>query len=230
LRRFAGIGRGEEQLAHGSCQIVTFSTSLLLPLGRKKVNSKFSNKEVTVSSQAAKPALYTQYPLFSVILYIGLTLIHFVLGGLGIFLGYNDSLAYLLSAIYLVFAFGQMLVVMPLTVCPSCVYYRLENGRCIGALNLLSRRIAAPGRPVDFRRRAKGWLCHNNLYLTALVAPIPLMILGLLLNFSVTLVAILLVVIALLLFRFFVMFPKIACGHCMAKQKCPNAAQMGLNK
>jgi hypothetical protein len=183
-----------------------------------------------VSGQAAKPARYTQYPLFGVVLYMALTLIHFVLGGLGIFLGYKGSLGYLLSAIYLVFAFGQMLIVMPLTVCPSCVYYRLENGRCISALNLLSRRIAAPGKPVDFRKRARGLLCHNNLYLAALIAPIPLMILGLLLNFSVTLVAILLIVIALLLFRFFVLFPKVACGPCLARQKCPNAAQMGLHR
>jgi hypothetical protein len=119
---------------------------------------------------------------------------------------------------------------MPLRVCPNCAYYRLENGRCITAFNLLSRRIAAPGRPVDFRKRAKGPICHNNLYLAALLAPLPLMIVGLALNFSVTLVVILLVVAALLAFRFFVVFPKFACVHCYAKHKCPNAEQMKLNK
>jgi hypothetical protein len=184
-----------------------------------------------MSDQAAKSALYTRYPLWAILLYNGLTLAHFALGAWGIILGYGDWAAgYVLAAVYLLFAFGQMIVIMPMKVCPSCVYYRMEGGRCISALNLLSRRIAWEGRPVDFRKRAKGWLCHNNLYLAALIAPIPLMALGLILNFSVTLLTILAVVVWLLAFRFFVLFKRVACVHCQAKPKCPNAAQMGLNK
>jgi hypothetical protein len=186
-----------------------------------------------VASQAVKSrsTLYTQYPLSSVGLYNGLTVAHFLLGGYGIFLGFSGwEAGYWLSLVYVLFAFGQMYLIMPLTVCPNCAYYRLDESRCISALNLLSRRIASPGRPVDFRKRAKGRLCHNNLYLAALIAPVPLMILGLVLNFSVTLLAILVAVIVLALFRFFVLIPKVACVHCYAKAKCPNAQQMGLNK
>ncbi len=190
-------------------------------------------REVIVSSQAvkAKSTLYTHYPLSSVALYNGLTVAHFLLGGLGVFLGFSGWAAgYWLSALVLLFAFGQMVLIMPMRVCPNCAYYRLDGARCISALNLLSRRIAGPGRPVDFRKRARGPLCHNNLYLAALIAPIPLMIVGLVLNFSVTLLAIFLAVIVLALFRFFVLIPRVACVHCYAKPKCPNAEQMGLNK
>jgi hypothetical protein len=36
------------------------------------------------------------------------------------------------------------------------------------------------------------------------------------------------VLVGLLLFRFFVIFPKLACLHCAAKFKCPQAGQMGV--
>jgi hypothetical protein len=186
-----------------------------------------------VASQAAKAksSLYTQYPLSSVALYNGLTVAHFVLGGLGVFLGFSGWAGGIwLSLLYVVFAFGQMYLIMPMRVCPNCAYYRLDGARCISALNLLSHRIAGPGRAVDFRKRARGPLCHNNLYLAALIAPVPLIILGMVFNFSVTLLAILVAVIVLALFRFFILIPKVACVHCYAKAKCPNAEQMGLNK
>jgi hypothetical protein len=184
-----------------------------------------------MSNRTAKSTLYTRYPLSRVALYDGVTLIHFLLGGWGIFLGFSDwGAGYLLAAVYLLFAFGQMLVIMPLAVCPSCVYYRQEGGRCISALNLLSRRIAAAGRPVDFRKRARGPLCANNLYLAALIIPIPLILVALPFHFSDLLAAILAILVALLVFRFLILFPKIACARCLAKSKCPNAARMGLNK
>jgi hypothetical protein len=47
-------------------------------------------------------------------------------------------------------------------------------------------------------------------------------------NFSVVLLLILLAVVGLLLFRFFVIFPKIACVHGIAKYKCPQARAMGV--
>jgi hypothetical protein len=34
----------------------------------------------------------------------------------------------------------------------------------------------------------------------------------------------------LLLFRFFIIFPKIACIHCYAKYICPQAGQMGVRE
>jgi hypothetical protein len=39
-----------------------------------------------------------------------------------------------------------------------------------------------------------------------------------------------LALVALLLFRFFVIFPKIACLHCAAKYQCPQAGKMGVRE
>ncbi len=173
--------------------------------------------------------LYKRYPLRSVLTYNGVTLAHFSLTGLGFYLGYGENtLATVFAIAYLLFAFGQMYVIMPTRVCPNCPYYRMEGGRCISALNVLSRQIAQPGHTARFPQRAKGLLCHNNLYMGALIAPIPLLIIGLILNFAWITLAITGTVLGLLLYRFFVVFPKIACVHCYAKQKCPNAAMMGL--
>jgi hypothetical protein len=35
-------------------------------------------------------------------------------------------------------------------------------------------------------------------------------------------------VLGLMLFRVFYVFRKVACVHCMAKRRCPNAKSMGL--
>jgi hypothetical protein len=50
----------------------------------------------------------------------------------------------------------------------------------------------------------------------------------LIVNFSVVLLIIFLAVVGLLLFRFFVIFPRIACLHCSAKYMCPQAETMGV--
>jgi hypothetical protein len=54
------------------------------------------------------------------------------------------------------------------------------------------------------------------------------MIPAMVIHFSVALLVIFLVVAGLLLFRFFIIFPRIACLHCRAKHKCPQAEAMGL--
>ena len=54
------------------------------------------------------------------------------------------------------------------------------------------------------------------------------MIPALILDFSFLVLAMLLIVVGLLLFRFFVIFPKIACLYCIAKYKCPQAGAMGV--
>jgi hypothetical protein len=56
------------------------------------------------------------------------------------------------------------------------------------------------------------------------------MIPALFLNFSLILLLIFLGVVGLLLFRFFMIFPKIACLHCSAKHRCPQAAAMGVRE
>lgn len=176
-----------------------------------------------------KAEIYIRYPLSSILIYNGVTFLHFLLGGIGIILGYGFSGAsYLFGALYLAFAFAQMYVLMPLTVCPNCVYYSLDDALCTSGLNVIAKKIARPGDPKDFPNRARGLLCHNNLYLAALVLPIIAMLPALVLNFSFVLLVIFLTVVGLLLFRFFVIFTRIACVHCSAKYDCPNAAQTGV--
>jgi len=175
------------------------------------------------------PQNYTRYPLANILIYNGTTVLHFLLGGLGIIIGYDSWIGYLIGLLYLVFSFAEMYVHIPLKVCPNCVYYKLDNSICISGLNVVSRKIAKEGNTKDFPNRAKGLFCSNNLYIAALVIPIIAMIPALILNFSFILLTILLVVVALLLFRFFVIFTKIACVHCRAKNICPQAKSMGLS-
>jgi len=178
---------------------------------------------------STKPTVHIRYPVSSILIYNDVTVLHFLLGGTGLILGYGFSLfAYVFGLAYLVFAFFEMYVLMPLVVCPNCVYYKMRNSVCVSGLNIISRKIAKEGDTKNFGDRAKGLLCHNNLYMAALFFPIIGMLPALALYFSFLLLAILLGVVVLLLFRFFVIFPKIACVHCSAKNMCPNARQMGL--
>jgi len=175
-----------------------------------------------------KVQVYTRYPLSSILTYNGTTIVHYLLGGTGIILGYGSWTGYLIGILYLVFSFAEMYLHMPLKVCPNCVYYKLDNSLCISGLNILSRKIAKEGNVKDFPNRAKSLLCPNNLYIASLVIPIIAMIPALIINFSFLVLVILIVVVALLIFRFFVIFPKIACVHCRAKNVCPQAQSMGL--
>ena len=172
--------------------------------------------------------VYTRYPLSSVLIYNGTTVVHYLLGGTGIILGYNSWIGYLIGILYIAFSLAEMYVHMPLKVCPNCVYYKLDNSLCISGLNIVSRKVAKEGNVKEFASRAKGLFCPNNLYIASLVIPIVAMIPALILDFSVLVLAILLVVVGLLVFRFFVIFPKIACVHCRAKNVCPQAQSMRL--
>jgi hypothetical protein len=95
-------------------------------------------------------------------------------------------------------------------------------------MNLVSRRVAREGDVKDFAQRGEGLLCHNNLYMAAKIVPIVAIIPALIFNFSLPLLVISLALIGLLLVRVFVIFPKVACVHCRAKNICPNAEAMGL--
>ena len=182
-----------------------------------------------IQNQKTKAKLYTRYPLSSLLIYNGSTILHYLLGGIGIIIGYDFSWpAYLFGILYLAFSFVEMYVVMPLTICPDCVYLKIENSLCISGLNVISKKIAKEGNPENFPKRAKDLFCYNNFYIAALVIPLIAMIPGLVLNFSFVLLAIFFFIVGLLLFRFFVIFPKIACLHCYAKYKCPQAEAMGV--
>ncbi len=184
------------------------------------------------SEEIIKAKLYTRYPLSSIVIYNGSTIMHYVLGGIGITIGYNfSSLAgYFSGALYLVFSFIEMYIIMPLTVCPNCVYYKIDNSLCISGLNVVSKKIAKEGNPENFAKRAEGLLCFNNMYIAALIIPIIVIVPALIVNFSIPLLIIFLSLITLLVFRFFVLFAKIACLHCRAKYICPQAGQMGVRE
>lgn len=178
-----------------------------------------------------KAKLYKRYPSSSLLIYNGATILHFLLGGLGIIYGYGlTTMSLSLGTLYLVFAFGQMYIFMPLAVCPSCVYRRMEGGLCITGLNVVSRKITQAQSAEKFPKRSEGLFCANNLYMFSLAAPILALIPALLLHFSLLLLIALLVIITLMIFRIFVIFPKLGCLHCYAKFQCPQAKQMGVRE
>ena len=174
-------------------------------------------------------AIYTRYPFTSVLLYNGTTVLHFSLGGAGLIIGYASPIGVVLGVIYLLFAFMEMYLLMPLKVCPNCPYYRLNNSLCISGMNLVSRKLTKEGNVKDFPLRARGLFCPNNLYIASLAIPIVALIPALIINFSWVVLVIFLALIGLLVFRFFVLFTKVACIHCRAKNVCPNAQAMGLS-
>ena len=153
-------------------------------------------------------------------------------GAIGITVAWNfvPTFGFVLGAAYLVFAFAQMYLVMPLAVCPHCVYYSIEAGRCVSGMNLVSRALTKQGDPDRFADRAKGLLSHNKLYMAALVAPLLIMPVGMVAFFWWPPLAIWLILAGLMAFRIFVIFPKVACVHCAAKRRCPNAQSMGLSE
>jgi hypothetical protein len=183
-----------------------------------------------LAKKRTKGKVYLSYPLSSIVVYHSVTMLHFLLGGSGIILGSNFSgPGYLFGFLYLLFAFVQMYVIMPLTVCPNCIYCQVKHSCCISGLNVISQKMSKAGNLKDFPKRAKGLFCHNHLYMAALFVPILAMIPALILNFSLLLLTLFLAVVGLLWYRFLVVFPKIACVHCSAKYICPNAKAMGLH-
>jgi hypothetical protein len=175
--------------------------------------------------------VYRSYPLRDVALYNGVTLLHFGLAAAGVLLAYDrwPLLAWVLAIVYLAVALGQMYVVMPLVVCVACVYPTMPGARCVSGMNVIVARFGRSAPPSEFAaRRTKGLLSHNKLYMGSLIAPIPLLAVGLVLNFSLAALAVLVCVAALLAFRILVIFRHTACPHCAAKGHCPNAKAMGI--
>ncbi|MFX1496984.1 MAG: hypothetical protein ACFFBH_05635 [Promethearchaeota archaeon] len=189
-----------------------------------------SNKTLLkVKEIKPKAKLYQKYSVFRVFIYEASTILHFIIGGLGLIIGYAFLwLGYLIGVIYIIFAFLQMYILMPLTVCPNCVYYRIENSCCVSGLNKISKKLSKEGNPEDFPKRADGLFCYNNIYMATLFFPIVASIPALIINFSFILLIMFLTVLGLLAFRFFVIFPKIACLHCQAKYTCPIGEKIGV--
>lgn len=172
---------------------------------------------------------YIKYPFSSILLYNGVTILHFLLGGIGIIIGYDfTNFNYLLGILYLGFSFTEMYILMPIMVCPNCIYHILDNSCCISGLNIISKKVTKKGEVKNFGKRSIGLFSHNKLYMAGLFIPIILMVPALLINFSFILLIILLMVIGLLIFRIFFIFFKIACIHCRARNICLNAKSMGI--
>ena len=181
------------------------------------------------SENQTKITGYTKYPISSILNYNTTTLLHYLLGGYGIILGFNfSSIAIIFGILYTAYSLIQMYILMPLMVCPNCVYYKLENSLCISGMNIFSKKIAEEGKIENFGNRGKGLFCHNNLYMAAKVVPIIAMIPALIINFSFPILIVFVLVVGLFVYRIFILFPKVACIHCRAAYTCPNAIQMGI--
>ncbi len=193
------------------------------------MNEKVNDSSSDIKTSKPRAKLYQKYSFIRVFIYESSTILHYLIGGFGLIIGYTFlSLGYLIGVSYIIFAFLQMYVLMPLTVCPNCVYYRMKDSRCVSGLNKISRILAKEGKPEDFSKRADGIFCYNNIYMAALFFPIVASVPALILNFSLYLLIPFLIVIGLLLFRFFVIFPKVACLHCNAKFACPIGEKIGV--
>lgn len=182
-------------------------------------------------SDKIKPTSYSRYPLKNVITYNLVTILHYIFGFAGILYALNFSnTAQIAAVFYVSFAFVQMYVLMPIMVCPNCVYTKKPGMFCVTGLNIIARKLPVEGDINNFADRGKGILCHNNLYLAAKIIPLVIMLPFVFINYSPTLLGIFLIVLALLLLRIFYLFKKLACAACLAKNICPNAQSMGLSE
>jgi len=189
-------------------------------------------KPVAKSKPTAKAKLYNRYPLLTIVIYNGTTLLHFIIGGIILFytnhffgkLGITFGLAYIFLSLL------EMYVMMPLQVCRNCVYFKIENGLCVSGLNILSKKIVTLGSTSNFSNRAKGLFCPNNLYLLSLIFPILCGIPILIFNYSILLLILVISLFVLLAIRFIFIIPKFACVHCLSKFICPQAGQMGVRE
>ena len=130
---------------------------------------------------------FRRYPLWRVLCLNGLTVAHYLLGCAAILLAYRSYplVGWPCGLAYLVFATVQLYVLMPLVVCPGCVYRSVRGGRCPSDLNLLSARLCAPSpSALEFQERSHGALCQSSLCLWAWVVPVPLALPGLVVSFS----------------------------------------------
>ncbi len=172
-----------------------------------------------------KEKTYKRYPILTVLLFNTITILVYLLGSFGIMLGYNFSWAgNIVGYIYFIFAGVQMVLILPIFVCPNCVYFHMDGSRCMSALNIFSKRIAKPGNEKDFFKRQEGLLCSNHLSIIALFIPVLIMIHALIFNFSLLLLMVFLLTIDLITLRSLVILPKMICKYCLARQNCPSVS------
>jgi hypothetical protein len=152
--------------------------------------------------------------------------VHYVTGTAAILFAYwrFPFLGWPVALAYFAFAVVQLYVLMPLIVCPSCVYRTIEDGRCASGLNLLSARFCPPSTPpVGFEGHVHGALCQSSLCLWSWVSPMPLVIPGLLISFSWIGLALIVCFAVLTTLRLTAVVRRAVCPHCLARRWCPVA-------
>jgi hypothetical protein len=176
------------------------------------------------NASADEARSFRRYPLWRVLCLNGLTVAHYFLGCAAILLAYRSYpvLGWPLGLGYLVFAFVQLYVLMPLVVCPGCVYRSVRDGRCPSGLNLISARLCPPSASaIEFRQRTHGALCQSSLCLWSWVLPVPLALPGLALSFSWLAATLTATVAALAVIRLALVTKRAVCSHCLARRWCP---------
>jgi hypothetical protein len=167
---------------------------------------------------------FRRYPAWRVLIVNVLTLAHYPAGASAIVFAYptHPLLGWPIGLAYFVYATAQLYVLMPLLVCPGCVYRSIQGGRCASGLNVISARLRAPLQAAAFEARTQGALCQSSLCLWSLLVPLPIALPGLLISFSWTGLALSLTVAALSIARLAGVFRLVACAHCLARW-CPVA-------
>jgi hypothetical protein len=185
----------------------------------------------TTGSQAAesdhRPAvsLFRRYPVWRVIALDVFTVAHFALGCAAILIAWRwqPIVAWPVGLAYLVFATVQSFVLMPLVVCPGCVYRAVSGGRCPTGLNLLSARLCPPVTDTaEFRRRTCGPLCQTSLSLCSWVFPLPVALAGVALHLSWPAAVLTAALVASLPLRV-VIGRAAVCPRCLSRRWCPAA-------
>ena len=185
-----------------------------------------TGQDAVAATEAPGRESFRRYPLWMVLSLNGLTLVQYAVGCAAIALSYRSYpiVGWPVAVAYVVYAVMQLYVLMPLVVCPACVYSSIRNGRCANGLNLISVRFSpSPVPGPGFEERTRGALCQSSLCLLSLVLPVPLAVPGLVVSFSWMGLALTLAVGALAGVRLAYIAPRAVCSHCLARRWCPAA-------
>jgi hypothetical protein len=171
----------------------------------------------------------THYPSSYIFLYNSSTILHFFLGAFALVIGYDFLwFKYLFGLFFLLFAFINMYIIMPLVVCPHCPYFSLEKSLCVSGLNIIANLITTKGNVKCFVKRNEGLVSHNNLIKLSLYLPFILILPAFFINLSIGLIIISFLLIGSIAFRLIYLIPVISCGHCRVKAQCPNAKKLKI--
>jgi hypothetical protein len=185
-----------------------------------------TGQEAGAAAEAPSSGLFRRYSLWRVLGLNGITLLHYAVGCAAIALSYRryPIVGWPVALAYFVFAVVQLYILMPLVVCPACVYSSIRDGRCANGLNVISARLSrSPVPRAGFEERTHGALCQSSLCLWSLVSPLPLAVPGLAISFSWIGLALTLAVAALAGVRLAYIVPRAVCSHCLARRWCPAA-------